>query len=341
MHRSFWLLLGGLLAVTSCHRGPGPNVAATVNNRPITYAELDKFYKRQFVVNTQGLSQDQIEAQKLDVLRTLIDNEIMLQRAEKAGLLATDSEVDTKFTELRTPFTQEEFNKQLKTQGMTVEDLRTQIRRELSLQKLVNKEIISHITISDADVTNFYNANRAGYNFPEPQLRIARILVTPAENHNVQNLKNDKAQNNEQALQKISAIAARLKQGEDFASLAQNYSEDPNSAANGGDLGYVGESALDKADPELRKFVLSMNPGQISAVLKTAEGYQILKLISKEPAGQRELNDPRVQQNIRNLLMNRKDQLLRAAYLEIARSEAKVVNYYARTVLDQAAKSQK
>jgi len=185
MHRSFWLLLGGLLAVTSCHRGPGPNVAATVNNRPITYAELDKFYKRQFVVNTQGLSQDQIEAQKLDVLRTLIDNEIMLQRAEKAGLLATDSEVDTKFTELRTPFTQEEFNKQLKTQGMTVEDLRTQIRRELSLQKLVNKEIISHITISDADVTNFYNANRAGYNFPEPQLRIARILVTPAENHNV------------------------------------------------------------------------------------------------------------------------------------------------------------
>jgi len=142
-------------------------------------------------------------------------------------------------------------------------------------------------------------------------------------------------------LQKISAIAARLKQGEDFASLAQNYSEDPNSAANGGDLGYVGESALDKADPELRKFVLSMNPGQISAVLKTAEGYQILKLISKEPAGQRELNDPRVQQNIRNLLMNRKDQLLRAAYLEIARSEAKVVNYYARTVLDQAAKSQK
>ena len=99
----------------------------------------------------------------------MIDNEIMLQRAEKEGLMATDSEVDTKFTELKPPYTQEEFEKLLKDQGITANDLRTQIRRELSLQKLINKDIVSHITITDADVTDFYKANKASFNFPEPQ----------------------------------------------------------------------------------------------------------------------------------------------------------------------------
>jgi peptidyl-prolyl cis-trans isomerase SurA len=79
--------------------------------------------------------------------------------------------------------------------------------------------------------------------------------------------------------------------------------------------------------------VMALQPGQVSPVIKTPEGYRVLKVISKEPAGQRELNDPRVQQNIRETLINRKDQLLRAVYYEVARNEAKVDNYYAQTVL--------
>jgi peptidyl-prolyl cis-trans isomerase SurA len=77
---------------------------------------------------------------------------------------------------------------------------------------------------------------------------------------------------------------------------------------------------------------MGMSPGQITPIIHTSEGYRILKVISKEPAGQRELSDPRVQQNIREILRNRKDQLLKAAYYEIARNEAKVVNYFAQTV---------
>src|SRR5579859_6351149 len=127
--------------LAGCHKRPGPDVAASVNGRPISRAELEKFYKRRFMVNGEGSSEDQRENLRLEVLRTMIDNEIMLQRAEKEGLMATDSEVDTKFTELRTPYTQEEFDKTLKSQGMTVNDLRTQIRRDLSLQKLINKDI--------------------------------------------------------------------------------------------------------------------------------------------------------------------------------------------------------
>jgi peptidyl-prolyl cis-trans isomerase SurA len=74
---------------------------------------------------------------------------------------------------------------------------------------------------------------------------------------------------------------------------------------------------------------MELQPGQISHILQTPEGYRILKVISREPAGQRDLNDPRVQQSIREGLLTRKDQLYRAAYYEVARNESKVVNYLA------------
>jgi peptidyl-prolyl cis-trans isomerase SurA len=131
-------------------------------------------------------------------------------------------------------------------------------------------------------------------------------------------------------------IEARIRQGEDFAMLAQSFSEDPNTAPNGGDMGFVPESALEQANAELRKMVAALQPGQVSPTIRTAEGYRILKVVSKEPAGQRQLNDPRVQQTIRETLINRKDQLLKAAYYEIARNEAKVVNYFAQSVFDRA-----
>ena len=140
----------------------------------------------------------------------------------------------------------------------------------------------------------------------------------------------------EQAKKKILMIEQRLSQGEDFAMLAQSYSEDPNTAPNGGDLGFVQQSALDRVQPELRKMVMSLQPGQISPVLHTQSGYIILKVFSKEPSGQRELTDPRVQQTIREQLLNRKDQLLKAAYYDVARNETKVTNYFSRKIVDQA-----
>ena len=308
------------------------NVAATVNGRVISYADLDKQYQAQFMSATERPSDDQMVIQRLEVLRTLVDNEIMLQRAEKLGLMATDADVESKFAELKAPYTQEEFQKQLAARKMSVEDMKGQLKRDLSITKLFNKEITSHISISDKDVTDFYNANKSSFNFPEPQVHLAQILVTPTPDPNVRNFKNDKAQNEEQARKKMEMISARLKQGEDFVALAQNLSEDPTSATNGGDLGFVPESALEKANPDIRKVIQTAAPGQITPVVKTSEGYRIFKIYSKEPAGQRELTDPRVQQNIRETLINRKDQLLRAAYYEVARDEAQVVNYLALNV---------
>ena len=318
--------------MTGCKRATSENVAATVNGRAITYSDLDKQFQAQFTASAERPSDDQMVIQKLEVLRTLIDNEIMLQRAEKLGLMATDADVESRFAELKAPYTQEEFQRQLAARKMSADDMKAQIKRDLSVTKLINKEITSHISISDKDVTAFYNANKSSFNFPEPQVHLAQILVTPTPDPNVRNMKNDKAQNDDQARKKIDMLVARMRQGEDFGMLAQNFSEDPTSAPNGGDLGFVPDSALEKANPDIRKAIQAASPGQITGVVKAPEGYRVFKIYSKEPAGQRELTDPRVQQNIRETLLNRKDQLLRAAYYEVARDEAKVANYLATSI---------
>jgi peptidyl-prolyl cis-trans isomerase SurA len=326
----------GLLLLAGCKRSPSASVAATVNGHPITYADLDKqYYAAQLSQSGMNEADDQLSIQRLQVLRTLIDNELMLQRAEKLGLMAQEADVEAKFSELKSPYTQEEFQKQLDERKMTAEELKAQIRRDLSVQRLFNKEITSHISISDKDVADFYNNNKSSFNLAEPRVHIAQLLVTPHPDPNVRNLKSDKAQTEEQAKKKIEMLAALLRQGEDFGLLAQNYSEDPETSPNGGDLGFIPESALEKANVELRKLVMELQPGQISRIMHTEEGYRILKVISKEPAGQRELNDPRVQQVIRENLINGKDRLYKEVYYEQARNESKIVNYYASSILEK------
>ncbi len=320
------------LGLASCQKSVAPDVAATVNGRAITYAELDQAISAQFPNAPLKANPDQTTQLRLEALRALIDNEILLQRAEKEGLLAADSDVDAKFNEAKVGYSQEEFQKQLDQRKMTVADFKAQIRRQLSVEKLMNKEIGSHITISDKDVADFYAANKASFNLAQNKVHLARILVTTTPDPNVNNLKNNKAQNAQDALNKINSLDMRIRQGEDFATLAQNYSED-QYAANGGDVGLIAESDLDKANPELRKMILSMTPGQVSPIIHAPDGYTIIKLIAREMAGQRQLSDPRVQEGIRQEIFQGKQQMLRAAFYEVARSEAKVVNYYALSVL--------
>ncbi|MFZ5927807.1 MAG: peptidylprolyl isomerase [Acidobacteriota bacterium] len=325
-------------ALAGCKKSVPTNVAATVNGRAITYSDLDKQYKRQFPQQPEGTTPDQVLFQKLELLRAMIDEEILLQRAEKLSLLARDEDVEARLNEIKAPYTQEEFQKQLDAQGMTIEELKSQIRRSLSIEKLLNREIGNQITISDKDVTEFYNSNKAMFRFPETNYHLARIVVTAGPSPEIRNLSGSKALTEDQARKKIQMIEARLKQGEDFAKVAQAFSEDPQSAPNGGDMGFIPESALQQTDAETRRVIMSLVPGQISPPLRTRDGWQILKLIAREPAGQRELNDPRVQQNIRETLRTRKEQLLRNAYLDACRNEAQVVNYLALSLAPGFAK---
>src|SRR5437660_442222 len=117
-------------------------------------------------VNPEGQepSQEESLSLKLNVLDELIINEVLLERAKKLGLEASDGEVEDKFTELKSPYTEDEFQRRLKDQGMSVDDLKLDLRRQLSIQKLLNREVLAKISISDQDVAEFYNANKSQFN---------------------------------------------------------------------------------------------------------------------------------------------------------------------------------
>ncbi len=314
---------------------------ATVDGRKIFRSDVDKYYDNyQASSSQQAAAGEQATALRLQILHQMIDDEIIMHRAEKLGLLATDEEVDRKFNEIKAPFTQEEFDQRLKDRKITLADFKRDIRRSITVEKVMNKEVSSKINITDQDITDYYNAHKGEFNLIEPQYHLAQIMVTPTPNPQAQN-QNEKAQNEADARKKIQMIANRLDSGDDFATLAMRYSEDPETSGNGGDLGTVPESSLRSTDPLTRDAVMKLKPGQYSPIItlmnpasKQIVAYRIVKLVSKEPAGQRELNDPRVQQAIRSQLHDRREQLLKAAYYEVLRDSAKVENYYAKKILD-------
>jgi peptidyl-prolyl cis-trans isomerase SurA len=318
-----------------------PDVWAVVNGTEIKRDEVEKYYSSRFnPENQQETSPEEVLSGKINVVEQLINNEILLERAKKLNLEASDGEVEDKFTELKSPYTEEEFQKKLKDGGMTVDDLKRDLRRQLSIQKLLNREVAAKVTVTDKDIDEFYNANRSQFNNPEPRFLISKIEITPRKDQLVRNRKNDDATNEPEAQRKAKMLEDKLDSGADFAQLAMDYSEDPNTAATGGDLGYIPESALNapQTDPLLKRAVLSLKPGQVSPPILLHDRILILKLVAREAAGQRGVNDPQVRQMVRDTLHNRKEQLLRNAYLEVARDEAHVSNYLALQVIETAGK---
>ena len=345
--RALGLVLSGaclLIALSACNRDTGGgDVLASVDGRKIYRTEVDKYYANQTAGSDQQPAGEQAVSLRLSILNELIETEILMRRAEKLGLLATDEEVDRKLNEIKSPYTAEEFNKRLEEKKISLDDFKRDLRRSLTRDKVLNKEITSRINITDQDVSSYYNEHKAQFNLIEPQYHLAKIVVTGLPVPQVHNLQNSKAQNDADAKKKIQMIANRLDSGDDFATLAMNYSEDPETSNNGGDLGMAPESALKQADAATRESVIKLKPGQYTPIIPMinpanhqASAYLIVKLIAKEPAGQRDLNDPRVQQAIRQQLRDSREQLLKAAYYESLRDQAKITNYYADQVLKNA-----
>ena len=332
------VLVCAMLAGCKKQVAAGPDVWAVVDGKEIHRAEVEKYFRSR--VNPEGPppSQEEALSLKLSILDDLINNEILLEHANKTNVVASDAEVEDKFTESKNPYTEEEFQRKLRDSGITVDDLKSELRREVSIQKLINREIISKITVTDQDVIDFYNQNRAQFNLAEPRFHLAQIVVTPRPDPTVHNRKNDKSTNDAEARRKAALLEEKLNTGADFSQLAMDYSED-SSASTGGDLGFIPESSFNQSDPALKKAALALKPGEVSQPIAVRTGgYVIVKMLAKEPAGQRELSDPQVQQAIRDTLRNRKEQLLRMAYLSEARDNAQVVNYLARQVLESAGK---
>ena len=145
----------------SCNQNPsGHDVAASVDGQKIYRADLEKYLARQTAGSNQPLSDEQATSMRLSILRELIENEILMHRAEKLGLLATDEEVDRKLNEIKSPYTAEVFEQRLQERKTSVEDFKRDIRRALTADKVLHKEVTSKINVTQDDIVAYYNQHR-------------------------------------------------------------------------------------------------------------------------------------------------------------------------------------
>jgi peptidyl-prolyl cis-trans isomerase SurA len=302
-----------------------------VNGREITRDDVEKAYRRMGDA-PPALSNEETLAAKLGLLNDLINQEVLLAKARDLKIDVSEGELDTAFAEAKKNVTDEAFQQELSRRQLTAVDMRDGLRRQLLSEKVIDQEVGSKIAVTDQEVTDFFNANREQFNITEESYHIAQIVITPVREAQPANRTGSDAATPQEAAAKAQMIMERLKAGASFGDLAMDYSEDPETAPRGGDLGLVPMSRLKQAPPQLRDAVLKVTPGN-ARVVSMGGAHTILLVIAHETAGQRDLSMPAVRERITLTLRARKEQLLRAAYLTAVQSDAEVVNYLARQIV--------
>jgi parvulin-like peptidyl-prolyl isomerase len=311
-------------------------VAATVNGRNIMLQEVERAVNRQAGGNPSALSQLQLAQARLTVLSNLIQREVLYQRAEREKVLPTEAQIDGAIAQQKeqTGMTQEDFEKGLKAQNMSIETLREEARKDLAITALQDK-YSGKITISDREVEEFYNSNRQSFK-NERGVALAMIVVDPSDN-SATGIADD-AKNEADAKAKIDNIYQQLQGKADFATVARAKSEDLNSLRSGGDIGFATEDALrdNGFPPELTSnFFGSMQVGDYTQPTFFRGKWYIFKLAEKRlQAENLTLESPGVRQQITQALTNQRKQILNAALLETAINEARITNNLASNMLN-------
>ena len=324
----------------ACGRSPAvpaappvsPDTWALVDGREITRTQVENAYRRARD-SSQTLSYEEEMTAKLSLLNELIVQDLLMAKAAALKVELPDSELDTAFGNAQKNIPADAFQKELTQRGLTAADMREGLRRELLAQKVIDRELGSKVSVTDKEIGDFYAANRTQFNVAEDSYHLAQIVVTPVREAQLANRTGDDAATPDAAAAKVKMLMERLQAGASFRDLAVGYSEDPDSAPRGGDLGLVPLSRLKQAPPPLRDAVLNKPAGSVN-VASAGGAYTIVAVVAFEAAGQRELSTPGVRDGITSTLRGRKEQLLRAAYLTSVQSDAQVVNYLARRLVE-------
>lgn len=323
-------------AATGSSKPPSGDAWAVVNGSEITRQDVEKAYRRAAPAGQQPADEEALTA-KLNLLNELIVQELLLAKAKELKVELPDSELDAAYMEAKKNIPDDAFQSELKSRNLTPADMREDLRRNLLAQKVVEKELADKIAVSDQDITAFYEANKASFNRNEDAVHIAQIVVTPVREQQRTNRTGDDASTTQEATAKAQTLMAKLKGGATFGDLAADYSEDPESAQRGGDLGFVPVSALQQAPPALRDAVFKSAPGTVQLVSQGG-AHTIVLTIARDTKGQKDLSMPTVKDAISTTLKGRKEQLIRAAYLTNLRNDAAVDNIMAKRLLETKGK---
>jgi len=316
-------------------------MAASVNGKKIMMSEVERIIHQQAGGNESKMSAHELAQARLTVLDKLIQREVLFQRAEQEKLLPTEEQITSSINSQKQQagLTDEDFARQLKDQNMSMEAVREDSKKDLAINSLQEK-YAGKITISDREVEDFYNANKQQF-VNARGVGLAMIMVDPADNAQ-QGISNDDAKTEADAKTKIDNINNQLKSGADFATVARAKSEDPNSIPRGGDIGFAGEEDLKNngfpADL-VAKFFGSMQVGDRTDPVRFPSGkWYIFKLQDKRLQTENlTLESQGVRQQITVALTNQRKEILNAALLTVALSEAKIVNQFAANILSNPA----
>jgi parvulin-like peptidyl-prolyl isomerase len=322
----------------ACNRAGGSpsggDVAATVNGKSIMMSEVDTVLSQQMRGQQNQMSPLELAAARMQILDDLVKQEVLYQRAEKEKLVPSEEEISAAIAQQKQQngMTEEEYQKYLKDSGQTETAVREIARKQLAVQKLLDK-VGGQIKIQDKEVQDYYDNNRQQF-VAARGVGLAAIVVDPADNG-----LNDDAKGETEAKLKIDGIYTRLKNGADFASVAREKSEDASSNPRGGDIGFATEDQLRQngfPNEVISQLFGSMQVGDITSPVKFAGGqWYIFKLTSKRLQSENlTLDSPDVRKQITDALLNQRKQVLSAALMEVATNEAKISNNLASKMLE-------
>lgn len=325
---------GGGQSANTNPSGVDPNeTAASVNGKAIRMEEVERAVKQQAQGQESKLSPLELAGARLQVLQSLIEQEVMFQKAEKEGVVPKDEDVAAEINKrkVESRLSAEEFDRQMKQAGLDEAAFKDQIKRGMAIKALVDKITNRIETPKDSEIEAFFRGNPEMF-VKRRGVRLAAIVIDPSNSG-----QGDVTVDDASAQLKLNEIRERVQQpASDFAALAREFSEDP-SKFQGGDLGFFGEEELKQSYPQLVDGFMSPNfkIGQVTNPVPISGKAYIFKLQERvEKEENLTLDSPNVKPQITELLVNNRKQLLAASYQAIAMSEAKVENYLAKKVVD-------
>lgn len=287
------------------------DVVARVNGTPIYRKSVREVVQGALLEQENQPDAGTVGKLANDALDSLIDFELLYQESQALAVTVTDAVVDQDVARTKGKFPDvRSFQAALKAKGMTEDSLRRDTRKTLAVNRLLEGSVFKDAQVSDEQVKDFYERNKEEFNHPA-QTRASHILIRVPEKA--------AASTRDSAKKTATALHAQLEGGADFAQLAREHSQDPASAARGGDLGYFAKGDMVEA---FEKAAFALGPGQLSAVVATPYGYDIIKVTGRRDAGVESLAD--VQDRIRAVLLKTERQKRQTAFVAELRKKAKI-----------------
>jgi peptidyl-prolyl cis-trans isomerase SurA len=333
-------VLAGFIFLTSgCDSAGGGgggkgDVAATVNGKPIMREQIEKLLKQQGQGQETKLSPMELAQARLQILDNLIQQEVMYQKAEKEKTVPSDDEVTAAYNKQKTDsgLSVEQFDKKMQEIGENETTAKDSIKKGLAIENLMKKVTSKVDSPKDNDIDAFYNTNKDAF-VKKRGVKLAAIVVDPSNSG-----AGDTTTDDASARVKVGEIMQKLQQsaGANFADLVRENSEDP-SRVQGGELDYMPEDALKQNFPQFAGDFMSPKfaVGSITPPIPLQGKYYIFKLMERNENDETiTLEKPGTREQITNMLVTARKNLLQASYTTIAMNEAKIENLLAKQVVD-------